>query len=65
LSFERVLKTKNGFVSGVRLNPVSIKTAGNMVNRKEYDVKFDINKLHKFIGHCGEEVLWIKAKSHD
>jgi hypothetical protein len=32
LSFERVLKTKNGFLSGVRLNPISFKTAGNLVS---------------------------------
>jgi hypothetical protein len=62
LSFDRVLKTKNRFVSGVRLNPVSIKTAGNVVNRKKYEVKFDTNKIHKDIGHCGEEALRITAK---
>jgi hypothetical protein len=28
-------------------------------------VKFDINKLHKAIGHCGEEALKITAKSYD
>jgi hypothetical protein len=29
LPFDRVLKTKNGFVSGVCLNPISIETEGN------------------------------------
>jgi hypothetical protein len=63
LSFERVIKTKNGVVSGVRLNLVYIKMVGNVVNRKQYEVKFYINKLHKAIEHCGEEALRITAKS--
>ena len=65
LSFDRVLKTKNGFVSGVCLNPVSVESAGNVVDSKKAEVKFDINKLHKAIGHCGEEALKITAKSYD
>jgi hypothetical protein len=63
LYFERILKTKNGFLSGVCLNLVSIETTGNVVNRKKYEVKFDINKLHKAIGHIGEEALRKIAKS--
>ena len=39
-------------MSGVRLNPVSIKSAGNVVDSKKAEVKFDINKLQKAIGHC-------------
>jgi hypothetical protein len=65
LSFDRVLKTKNGIVSGVRLNSMSIETSGNVVNSKKYEVKFDINKLHKAIERCGEEALRITAKSYD
>ena len=65
LSFDRALKTKSGFVSGVYLNPVSIELAGNVVDSKKAEVKFDINKLHKAIGHCGEEALKITAKSYD
>jgi hypothetical protein len=63
--FHKVLKTKNGFVSGLRLNPVTIETAGNVVNRKQYEVKFDWNKLHKAIGHCGKGASRITANSYD
>jgi hypothetical protein len=49
----------------VHLNPVSMETSGNVVNRKQYEVKFDINKLHKAIGYCGEVALQIKAKYKD
>jgi mRNA-degrading endonuclease YafQ of YafQ-DinJ toxin-antitoxin module len=49
----------------VRLNPVSIETAGNVVDSKKHDVKFDINKLHKAIRHCREEALRIKAKYYN
>jgi hypothetical protein len=42
-----------------------IYSAGNVVKRKQYKVKFDINKLRKTIGHCGEEELKITYKSYD
>jgi hypothetical protein len=64
LSFERVLNAKNGFVSVLSLNPISIKISGNVVDSKKYEVKFDINKLHKAIGNCEEEALRITAKSY-
>jgi hypothetical protein len=47
LSFDRVIKTKNAFVSEIL----------------ESEVKFDILKFHISIGHCGEEALRITAKS--
>jgi hypothetical protein len=65
LSFGRALKTKNRFLSEVRLKPVSIKMEGNVVGSKKYEVKFDINKFHKAIGHFGEEALRIINKSYD
>jgi hypothetical protein len=64
-SFDRVLETKNGYLSGVRLNLISIKTAENVVNSKKYEVKFDMNNLCKANGHCGKEALRITAKSYD
>jgi hypothetical protein len=42
-----------------------INTAGNVVNSKKYEVKFDINKVHKYIGHCGEEALRITTEAYD
>jgi hypothetical protein len=48
----------------VRLNPISIDTAANVIDSKKYEVKFDINKLHKAIRHCEEEALRITAKSY-
>jgi hypothetical protein len=52
-------------VSGVHLNPVSIKLARSVENNKKYEVKFDINKIHKAIGYCGEETLKISSKSYN
>jgi hypothetical protein len=52
-------------MSGVRLNTISIKTAGNVVDSKKYEVKLDISKLHKAIRHCGKEPSRITAKSYD
>jgi hypothetical protein len=52
-------------VSGGRLNPISIKKAGNVVNSKKYEAKFDINEIQKAIGNCGEVSLRITAKIYD
>jgi hypothetical protein len=49
----------------VCINPVSIKTAGNVVDSNKNEFKFDLNKLHKVIRHCGEEALQITAKTYD
>jgi hypothetical protein len=45
-------------MSGMRLNTISINMAGNTVDRKIAEVKFDMNKIHKSIGNCGKEALW-------
>jgi hypothetical protein len=37
LSFDRVLKRKNGFMSGVCPNLTSIETAGNVVSSKKIE----------------------------
>jgi hypothetical protein len=55
LSFDRVLKTNNEFVSIVCLNLVSIELTRNVVDSMKAEVKFDIKKIHKNIGHCGED----------
>jgi hypothetical protein len=54
-----------GFVPGMRLNSVSIETAGNLVNRKQYEVQFDVNKIDKAIGHYLEESLQMAVKSYN
>ena len=64
LSFDRVLKTKIGFVSGVRPNPVSMELARNVIDPRKPEVKFDINRLHKAIGHCEEDALRVTAKAY-
>jgi hypothetical protein len=64
LTFDKVLKTKNGFVSEVCLHPIFIETAGNVVNSKKFEAKFDKYKLHKAIRYCGEDALQITAESY-
>ena len=46
-------------------NSASIKSASNVVDSKKAEVKFDIHKLHKAIGHCGEEALKKTVISYD
>jgi hypothetical protein len=52
-------------MSGVCLNPISIETAGNVVDRKKSDVNFDIIRSIKRIENFGEEELRVAAKSYD
>jgi hypothetical protein len=47
------------------LKSQSQRVAGNVINIKKYEVKFDKNKLHKAILQCGEDALRMTAKSYD
>jgi hypothetical protein len=42
-----------------------VELAGNVDNSKKYEVKFDISRLHKAFGYCGEEKFKVKAKLYD
>jgi hypothetical protein len=56
LYFDRMLKTKNGFVSGIKLLPIlGNNIATTAVEADKVKPKVDINNLHKILGHCGED----------
>jgi hypothetical protein len=65
LSLNRILNTKNGCVSGAKLNPISIKSAGSVIDPEKSEMKVDINRIHKIVGHCGEEALVATANHCD
>jgi hypothetical protein len=39
LSFDRILNTKNGFVSGAKLNPISIESANSVIDPARFEMK--------------------------
>jgi hypothetical protein len=54
--FDTCLKTKNGFVSGIKIRPVLADVGATIVDSKKERLKntVDVNNLHKILGHCGE-----------
>ena len=63
MAFDQVLNKKNGFVSGVQLLLLRIQTAANVMDKSE--IKLEITKLHKALGHCGEGTLRTTAMAYE
>ena len=64
LYFDRMLKTKNGFVSGIKLLPIlGNNIATTAVEENKVKPKININNLHKILGHCGEVATRMTGKS--
>jgi hypothetical protein len=64
LSFDRMLKTKNGFVLGIKLLPIlGNNVATTAVEAEKVKPKININNLHKILGHCGEMATRMTGKS--
>ena len=64
LYFDRILKTKNGFVLGINLLPIFENMATTAVESSKMNNKIDINNLHTILGHCGEATARMTGKAH-
>ena len=60
--FDRILKTKDGFVTGIMLIPMMGNVATTAVETKKTTI--NINNLHKILGHCGEATARMTGKAH-
>jgi hypothetical protein len=64
VTFDRVIKTVNGSISGIKMTEydpsVAYLTKGSLTAIKEIDV----NKFHEMIGHCGVDRLKKTANIH-
>jgi hypothetical protein len=59
------LKTKNGFVSGIKLLPIlGYNIATTAVEGIKVKSKININNLHRIRGHCGEAATRMTGKSY-
>ena len=66
LSFDQIIPTTNGFVTGVKMCAVRRDIAYNaLVNTTINNKGFDVNHLHKVFGHCGIEAVKNTAKIHN
>ena len=64
LYFDRILKTKNGFVSGIKLLPILVDMLTTVVDSRKMKNKMDINNLHTILGHCGDATARMTGKAH-
>jgi hypothetical protein len=53
LTFDKVVRTKNGFVPGVKLLQILGDVGTSVLETKKRNT-IDVNNLHKVLGHCGE-----------
>jgi hypothetical protein len=53
LTFDKVVRTKNGIVSGIKLLKVLGDVGTSVLQTKKCE-KIDVNNLHKILGHCCE-----------
>ena len=64
LYFDRILKTKNGFVSGIELLPIFENMAITTVELRKMKNMIDINNLHTILGHCSEATARMTGKAY-
>jgi hypothetical protein len=53
LTFDKVVRMKNGFVPGIKLLQVSGNVGTSVLETKKRNT-IDVNNLHKVLGYCGE-----------
>jgi len=60
IKFDRVMATRNGYVSEVDIIP-QIEAAAPILSQGS---TVDFNSLHQILNHCGEDNLCLTAKAH-
>jgi hypothetical protein len=64
VTFDRVLRTANGSVSGIKLSINESPVAYNTISNFRPGKSININDFHKMLGHCGSDRLQKTAKIH-
>jgi hypothetical protein len=63
LTFDKVVRTKNGFVPVIKLLPV-LGDVGNSVLETKKCKTIDVNNLHKILDDCGEVNTRLTVKAY-
>jgi hypothetical protein len=63
LTFDKVVRKKNGFVPGIELLPVLGDVGTSVLETKKCET-IDVNNLHKTLGHCGEVNARLTGKAY-
>jgi hypothetical protein len=53
LKFNKVVRTKDGFVPGIKFLPVLGDVGTSVLETNKHEM-IDVNNLHKILVHCGE-----------
>jgi hypothetical protein len=65
LTFDRVIHATDGCVTGVLMKPILSDIINVFANASISNERiYDINHLHNFFGHCGQEILNKKIKMY-
>jgi hypothetical protein len=62
-TFDKVMRTKNGFVPGIKLLQVLGDVGTSILGTKKRDT-IDVNNLHKILGHCSEVNTRLTGKAY-
>jgi hypothetical protein len=65
VTFDRVMTTTNGSVSGIKLLVNDSPIVYNTISGPLYGKKVDISEFHNMLGHCGSNRLKNNAKIHE
>jgi hypothetical protein len=63
LIFDKVVRTKNGFVLGIKLLQVLDDVGTSVLETKKLNT-IDVNNLYKVLGHCGEFNARLTGKAY-
>jgi hypothetical protein len=63
LTFEKVVRTKNSFVPGIKLFPV-LSDVGTLALETKKHETIDVNNLHNILGHWGEVNATLTGKAY-
>jgi hypothetical protein len=59
-----MIRTTNGFVSGIKLSIYSSPVICNTMIYAEYNKSIDVNMFHEMMSHCGVDKLQKTADIH-
>jgi hypothetical protein len=65
INFDRVMRTTNGSVSGIKLIVNESPVVCNTLSSTYYGKNLDINEFHKILLQCGSDRLEKTSKIHD
>jgi hypothetical protein len=65
VTFDRVIRTTNGFVSEIKLSIYSSPVICNATINADHNKIFDASMFHEVMGHCGMDKLQKTVNIHD